>query len=222
MSFNWLAPHYRWMEWVLAGNKLQQCRTAFLPQQANSTNVLILGEGNGRFLVECRRILRSARIVCLDASERMLDLARQRLHRSGLGTANVEFLTMDALTWAPPQHCFDLIVTHFFLDCFRSEQLGLLLPRLASSAGPEASWLLADFQIPQSGLARCRAVIIHRLMYWFFGVATRLPARRLTPPDPWLLAHGFQLRERRVTDWGLLRSDLWQRVRNAGGGVRTV
>ena len=29
-SFDLLAPHYRWMEFVLAGRKLQECRTVFL------------------------------------------------------------------------------------------------------------------------------------------------------------------------------------------------
>ncbi|HXC98086.1 MAG TPA: hypothetical protein VN048_02010, partial [Verrucomicrobiae bacterium] len=30
-DFDLLAPHYRWMEWLLAGPKLHRCRTAFLP-----------------------------------------------------------------------------------------------------------------------------------------------------------------------------------------------
>jgi len=29
-NFDFLAAHYRWMEWVLAGRKLQRCREAFL------------------------------------------------------------------------------------------------------------------------------------------------------------------------------------------------
>src|SRR5439155_22241467 len=32
MSFDTLAPHYRWMEFILAGKKLQRCRTAFLDE----------------------------------------------------------------------------------------------------------------------------------------------------------------------------------------------
>src|SRR5215469_5978584 len=71
MSFDVLAPHYRWMEFVLAGKKLQRCRTAFLSQVADRQNVLLVGEGNGRFLVECRRSLKNARITCVDASARM-------------------------------------------------------------------------------------------------------------------------------------------------------
>ena len=75
MSFELLAPHYRWLEWVLAGNTLQRCRTAWLDRVASAPAVLLLGEGNGRFLAECRRRLPQARITCVDASGRMLRLA---------------------------------------------------------------------------------------------------------------------------------------------------
>src|SRR4051812_20630121 len=83
VSFDVLAPHYRWMELLLAGEKLQRCRTAFLKEVADARDVLIVGEGHGRFLVECRRRLPDARITCVDASERMLEVARARLRRAG-------------------------------------------------------------------------------------------------------------------------------------------
>ncbi|MGN6556040.1 MAG: class I SAM-dependent methyltransferase, partial [Verrucomicrobiota bacterium] len=76
---------------------------------------------------------------------------------------------------------------------------------------PNASWLLADFQAPASGLARFRARLILKSMYAFFRVVTRLPANRLTPPEEFLRSHGFKLLEHRESDWGLLRSDLWKR-----------
>jgi hypothetical protein len=52
MSFDRLAPHYRWLEWVLAGRKLQRCRTAFLDEIGRADATLLVGEGNGRFLGE--------------------------------------------------------------------------------------------------------------------------------------------------------------------------
>lgn len=48
-------------------------------------------------------------------------------------------------------------------------------------------------------------------MYFFFRRATLLPAKYLTSPDSFLQKSGFALRERRLTDWGLLHGDLWQR-----------
>jgi ubiquinone/menaquinone biosynthesis C-methylase UbiE len=209
MSFDPLAPAYRWMEFVLAGEKLQRCRTAFLNHVADARDILILGEGNGRFLVECAQVSSSARITCVDESARMLELAKQRLERVG-SSRNVQFLRYDALTWVPPRGAFDLIVTHFFLDCFRPDQLEKLLASLAYACRPGARWLLADFQIPDRGLARWRAAAIHQLMYAFFRLATRLPARRLTAPDPMLKSAGFVLKQRMVAEWQLLHSDLWQ------------
>lgn len=211
MSFDCLARHYRWMELVLAVEKLQCCRTAFLPKVASAWNVLILGEGNGRFLVECRRQLQAAAITCVDASQRMLRLAEQRLRRSGLPCERVRFIHADALSWEPPRAAFDLLVTHFFLDCFLPAQLESLSAKLAGAAVSGAAWLLADFQIPSRGWRRRRARLMHWLMYRFFRTMTGLPARALTAPDPFLAAHNFELHERRLSEWGLLHTDLWKR-----------
>ncbi len=211
MSFDRLASHYRWMEWLLAGGKLQRCRTAFIGDIPAPRNVLMLGEGNGRCLVEMLRAFPAARFTCVDASARMLECARARVKAHALRDAAIEFIQADALHWQAPVARFDLLVTHFFLDCFRAEQLAALVPRLAAAATPDARWLLADFCEPPSGIAKWRARWILRAMYFFFRRATGLPASHLTPPDAFLQHSGFALSERRVSDWGLLHGDLWQR-----------
>jgi ubiquinone/menaquinone biosynthesis C-methylase UbiE len=141
----------------------------------------------------------------------MLELARGRLARHGCADDGIEFLRADALEWSPPREAFDLIVTHFFLDCFRPEQLQGIIGKLARAARPKAAWLLADFQAPDFGLRRFRARMILKAMYMFFRMATRLPARTLTPPAPFLAANQFVLRQQCVSEWGLLHSDLWER-----------
>jgi ubiquinone/menaquinone biosynthesis C-methylase UbiE len=211
MSFDSVAPHYRWMEFVLAGNKLQRCRTAFLNSAADARNILVVGEGNGRFLCECRRKTGSAEITCVDASARMLDLARQRLRRQRLSLDHTRFVHADAIEWKPLPSTYDLVVTHFFLDCFRPEQLSRVVASLANASTARAKWLLADFQVPTTGLRRYRAEVIHFLMYAFFGLAARLPARKLHPADDLLRVHGFRLLERRESEWGLLHTDEWAR-----------
>jgi ubiquinone/menaquinone biosynthesis C-methylase UbiE len=211
MSFDSLAPHYGWMETVLAGEKLQRCRVAFLNAATHSRNILIAGEGNGRFLLECGRVAQNAHITCVDASAPMLALARRRLEGRGVALDNIEFQHRDLLDWTPPSRSFDLIVTHFFLDCFPPSKLARVVEKLAGAAKESAIWLLADFQIPPAGLRRCRAQLIHRLMYAFFVLTVRLPARRLTSPDPFLRGQGFALVTRRETEWGLLHTDLWTR-----------
>jgi ubiquinone/menaquinone biosynthesis C-methylase UbiE len=218
MSFNRLAPHYRWMEWLLAGRKLQRCRTTFLPAVPPPRHALLLGEGNGRFLVELLRRFPRTRVVCMDASVRMLECARARLRANKLNADRVEFLHADLLEQSPPMESFDLVVSHFFLDCLRPEQLGQVVARIAAATAPDARWLLADFCEPPGGAARWRARVILRAMYLFFRWATGLPATNVTPPDPYLERHGFQLCERRCTEWGLLHTDLWLRGEQTGTG----
>lgn len=212
MSFDRLAPHYRWMEWVLAGEKLQRCRTAYLDRLSGATNLLMAGEGPGRFLVACCRRLPAARLTVVEASAGMLREARRRLAREGLAPERVRFVQANVLDWSPTPQGFDAIATHFFLDCFPEEQLSEVVAHLGRLAAPRAAWLLADFQVPAHGLARHRARAIHALMYAFFRATTEIPARRLAPPDESLRAHGFTLIERQTSDRGLLRSDFWRRV----------
>jgi ubiquinone/menaquinone biosynthesis C-methylase UbiE len=210
-DFDLLAPHYRWMEFLLAGSKLQRCRTAFLPAVPAPRQILLLGEGNGRFLTELLRLHPRAQITCLDASDKMLARARARLKRKGFDTTDVTFIHADVLDWFPASGAqFDLIVSHYFLDCFRADQLDQFLPRLAGLAAPGAHWLIADFHEPKTGWFAWRARIILRSMYLFFQNFTRLPAGGLTPVDPLLARHGFTLRERHLSEWGLLHTDLWQ------------
>ena len=208
-NFDWLAPHYRWMEWILAGPKLQRCRAAFLHSLPAPRRVLIVGQGHGRFLTELLQRHPGVQCTCVDSSQRMIDVTRRRLAADGFDASRVEFVHADILRWTPPARVYDVVVTHFVLDCFRPEQLAQILPALAGAAAPEARWLLADFREPSAGLAKWRARAILELMYLFFQWAAALPASELTAPDFLLAQCGFQLRERRTFEWGLLHSDLW-------------
>jgi ubiquinone/menaquinone biosynthesis C-methylase UbiE len=215
-NFDWLAPHYRWMEWFLAGSKLQRCRAAFLDSLPPPRRVLIVGQGHGRFVEELLRRHPQTRCTCVDSSQAMLTETRRRLAARGLEAASVEFVHADILQCPLPRAAYDWVVTHFVLDCFRPEQLAKVLPLLAEAATPDAHWLLADFREPQSGPAKWRARAILDVMYLFFCWAVSLPASELTTPDPLLAQCGFRLRERRIFEWGLLHSDLWV-ARSAGG-----
>jgi ubiquinone/menaquinone biosynthesis C-methylase UbiE len=199
------------MECLLAGRVLQRCRTAFLEQTLHATAALLIGAGNGRFLTEFLKVNKTASVVCLDASSRMLEFARRRT--AGSAGDRVRFVQADLLD---PPHSpweagpFDIVVTHFFLDCFRPEQLEPIVTAIAGQTSPGARWLLADFRVPTGALARIRAKTILWLAYAFFRIATRLPAKQITPPDSFLKRNGFALQKRRVYECGLLHSDLWR------------
>jgi hypothetical protein len=211
MSFDGLAPFYRTMEILCAGKKLQRCRTAWLPEIPSPSSILLAGEGHGRSLEACLRQFPQARIVAVDASTGMLEQARARLAKKNLDASRVEFIHANLLEWIPPRGAFDLIVTHFFLDCFPEDQLAAVVSRLADGARPHAHWLLADFQVAPSGAARWRSQCILAMLYAFFRLVTGLPASRLVCPEAALEREGFRRHRRRETEWKLLTSEWWQR-----------
>lgn len=211
MSFDLLAPYYRGMELICAGEKMHRCRTAFLDEISTAQNILLLGEGPGRSLVECRRKFPHAQITCLDASSRMLAEARKRLRRVDLQLTRVQFVHTDILDWIPGAADYDLVVANFFLDCFPAEQLERIISKIALATKPEANWLIADFQTSATGWKGIRSRMILWSLYRFFRVTTRLPAKELTTPDPYLQQVGFRLQRRIQADWNLLHSDWWQR-----------
>jgi ubiquinone/menaquinone biosynthesis C-methylase UbiE len=209
MNFDRLAAHYDWMEMVTAGGLLQRARTSWLEGLADRRRVLSVGEGHGKFAAAFVRRFPAAELTCVDASPRMLERARRRANRSGI---SAQWINATIPAWLPPAGSFDAIVSCFFFDCFPRDQLGAMVAALAAGATSDATWLVVDFAMPDRGVAHWRARAIHAAMYRFFRVAARLPARRLTPPDPFLRAHGFQLAGRREFSCGLLRADFWRRV----------
>jgi ubiquinone/menaquinone biosynthesis C-methylase UbiE len=214
-SFDFLAPHYLWMERLLAGRSLQECRTAYLPQP-DARSVLVLGPGRGLFLEAFLKTNSQARILCIDSSPRMLALAKERALGSGTNSDRVSFLQADILDlsarpWPEQKNPFDLVVSHFFLDCFQPAQVDRIISAVARVASPAALWLIADFCIPPRGFWKCRAQLVLRMAYAFFRATTGIPAHQLANPESSLASHGFELSRRRSFNHGLLRSDLWQK-----------
>lgn len=212
MSFDRLAPHYRWMEAILAGPLLQRCRTHFLTElKPIPQNILCCGEGPGRFLTACRQQFPDATITCVDSSARMLAIAKDQLLKVGPTNGNTEFIHENLLK-VVPRTGFDLIATHFFLDCFSPDQLAHLIPRLSAISTPTAQWLITDFQVAPSGWQRLRSQWLLRGMYRFFRAMTDLPAKKLTDPSPLLEISGWKLRRRQEFNHRFIRSDWWGRA----------
>ncbi len=212
MSFDTLAPIYRSMEWLVAGGLMQRCRTSYLSSAVNARRALLLGEGPGRFLEVLLRVNPAVTVTCVESSRGMIAAARRRITKLGLDAHRVEFVASDALEWQGEAGNYDLVVTQFFLDCFRPEELQGLVARIGARTTADGQWLLADFRVPDRGWRRWRAKLLLALMYGFFRWATGLRANRLTSADAYLRQAGFELAGRRLVNFGFAHTDLWRRV----------
>lgn len=200
-DFDPVARPYRFLEYASFGPALWRRRIAFLSRLAPARRVLMLGEGDGRFLQAFLQSNPDAAIDYLDASPAMTALARSRAR-----SPRVRFHTANALTSSYAPAGYDLLVTHFFLDCFGPTELPGLIESLAAAAQPRAQWLISDFRAPN-----LPARLLVRGLYFFFAQTTGLRTTRLTPHAPLLEKAGFQLRREETALGGLLASELWQR-----------
>jgi ubiquinone/menaquinone biosynthesis C-methylase UbiE len=205
MNCDWIAPYYRWLEYAGFGGELQRRRCGLLDQLGSPRRVLVLGDGDGRFLERLIRKAPAAEIDSIEASARMQALARRR-------TADrVQHRLGDARAVPLDGGRYDLIATHFFLDCFDAADASALVARLSDAAAPRAQWLISEFrQVPQGWRAVwCQAWLSS--LYWFFRLATGLRTRKLVDHHPLLKAQGFRLVRQESARWGLLVSELWEK-----------
>lgn len=210
-NFDALAPAYQALEYVTFGGLLHECRTAHLERLCDCRRALVLGDGDGRFLAELLRANPAVEVDSLDISAGMIALARRRVAAIPGGAARVRFTVADARTDPLSANGYDLVVTNFFLDCFRPKELVTVVRRVADACAPTALWVDGDFRVPSSRWARLGARGLLAAMYGFFGLATRLPARHLTDPAPLLAAEGFALVEEVSRLRGFLSARLWMR-----------
>ncbi len=122
--------------------------------------------------------------------------------------------TADALGCDPAAFSeapFDLIVSHFFLDCFDEAEIASLVSRVNGAAEAEALWVVSDFDIPRRPAARLAGTLIVRGLYLAFGLLTGLKARRLPDHGRVMREAGWTLENRRELLLGLLVSESWRR-----------
>lgn len=209
MNCDRIARWYQLFEYLAFGRALQRRRMEYLPEAATAKRILILGDGDGRFTAALVARNRRALIDSVDVSGGMLDVARRRLRDLKLDSTQVKFWEGDART-VELQGEYDLVVTHFFLDCFTTLDLGSLVARISLHCSSTGKWLVSEFNLPEQGAPRQAARILIRFMYFFFKIATRLSVNKLPEYREVMTQNGFCVAQCRPALGGLLISELWE------------
>lgn len=206
-NFDRIARPYRALEYLTVGRKLEQTRLHFLPQIGTARNALVLGDGDGRFLASFLAANPTVKATAVDGSAAMLELLRRRCSRYA---SRLETVQADALAFSPATGLpYDLVVSHFFLDCFTEEQLDQLIARITPVLRPGSRWLISDFRIPP-GRVHLPAYVFVRSLYLAFRVLTGLHVTRLPDHAGCLSAAGFQCIGRQMFLSGILTTELWE------------
>jgi SAM-dependent methyltransferase len=208
-NFDGLARWYQVLELSAFGVELERARMAHVGQLADCREVLLLGDGDGRFLKKLLKASPQCRVRSIDASAEMLKMAAARLTSSE--RARVTFECADALTATLPTFAYDGVATVFFLDCFTDEQARVLIGRIANALRPGGTWVFADFAIPPRGPQRIAAHAIVGLLYAFFRWRTGIAARRLPNSEALISEAGLSVVATKSSVLGLFRSVTFRR-----------
>jgi ubiquinone/menaquinone biosynthesis C-methylase UbiE len=209
-GFDWLARPYRWMEYASFGRALERSRLHFLPALAGARNMLVLGDGDGRFAASLLTAAPGAHMVAVDGSSAMLQALRDRCTSAAAGD-RVVTLQADLAQGLPQElrgHRFDVVATHFFLDCLSDAEVNRLAGELRDAMEPGGCWVVSEFA-EAHGIMRLPSRAIVRALYlsfrWMTGLGTqRLPKYRAAFHD-----HGFTLTHQVERRYGLLVAEMW-------------
>ena len=210
MNCDPIAGLYRWIEYAAFGPVLQRTRLRWLEEMRGARRVLLLGDGDGRFLSHFVSTYPEAELHYIDSSARMLDLARKRIRGAKLVNPDrVKFIEGNALTTTLPSGTYDLVVSHFFLDCFGAHALSKLAQRVGSHLAHDARWVVSDFSELRDGLMARASRFYLRLMFLFFRFTTGLETNRLADYSAVLEGLGLVRTTRETKLGGFVFSEVW-------------
>jgi len=208
-NFDGLARWYQYLELSSFGVALERARFEHIHQLAGCRNILLLGDGDGRFLKRLLKQSPDCTVRSIDASAEMMRMAAARLSPSD--RARVTFDRADALTATLPTFAYVGVATLFVLDCFTDEEAGGLVSRISNALKPGGIWLFADFSIPERGVKRVIARAITAALYAFFRRTTRISARHLPESEKLIAQAGCTTIESDTLAFGLLRTVAFRR-----------
>ncbi|MBL4574939.1 MAG: class I SAM-dependent methyltransferase [Opitutaceae bacterium] len=212
-TFGRLTRLYQLLEVLAFGNSLAKARFAFLPDLSHCRKILILGEGDGRFLLQLHKQNPTATIECIDLSAKMLAKAKERLHTHGNPEtlANLHFRQADIRDIILPENTYDAIITLFFLDCFNQDSSEKIISKMAPSLQSGGHWYWADFRQPAKGWRAFRARIWLAMLYQFFRWQTNIEATHIVPTESILKQNKLILLKSINRQAGLIRTTLFQK-----------
>jgi SAM-dependent methyltransferase len=202
-GFDRIARPYRWAEYASFGPILSRCRFQFLPCTKDADRALVLGDGDGRFTAALLGAAPRVIVDAVDQSSEMLRLLAARCASDRVNTHHIDAMHFDVC--GP----YDLIVTHFFLDCLSTLEVQSIALRIAAGGVPGTRWLISEFDVP-SGAMYWPARLLVRSLYLAFRALAGLHVQQLPAWRTALSEAGFRCVQTLPRLRGILVAEMWE------------
>jgi ubiquinone/menaquinone biosynthesis C-methylase UbiE len=206
-TFDLIASFYPLLEQTVFASTLSQARRTFMTQVRAGNHILLIGEGNGRFLFEALTQTSADSFTVVDSSARMLAATTRRIATVDR-CPHVELIHADILEWRSPTSSYDRVVTHFFLDQFRPVRIRRVVEVISRLATEDALWINVDFTSENQDL---RQKFLMWMQYRFFQIFAEIESDRLFDPQPWIRQAGWEILETKSLDSGWISAQLMSR-----------
>ena len=203
-GFNTIAPFYDIISMIASFNKIHESQMWLLSKGMKFSKVLIIGGGNGKFLLEAMKQVLSEQYCYIDISEGMIKLAQSKIEKQSALSLNSVVFVCGSYQDIPANEKFDLIVTPYFLDCFSKEELPLVMAKLHTQLTIEGTWFFTDFNIPEDSFRNFIFKNIIRLLYGIFNLFCDLGVNRLADFNKEFCRYDFTLLHEKYFLGGLL------------------
>lgn len=168
-DFNSIAGFYNPLSKLVYGNRLIRAQQYFIGRLPTEGKVLLIGGGSGEILPSIWRRKPRLKIHFIDASQKMLKLAKKHLWQYPSARTNFICGTEEDID---PDARYDAILTFFFLDLFQKDRKLQVAEKLKFHLKSAGVWLHADFKPGESGISKLR----EKLMFKFFKAVSRIEA----------------------------------------------
>ena len=168
-DFNGVAKWYDQLASVVFGDAIKKAQVHFLNELPQEGKLLIIGGGTGWILNEIVRIRPKLKIDFVEASSKMIDLAKKQTPT----LFGVQF--MHCTEEAIPENQYAAVITNFFLDVFEWERLEEVMQKLKNHLAQQGIWLFTDFQ--KTG--RFHHAFLIKVMHFFFRMISNLESKSL-------------------------------------------
>ena len=209
-GFNTIAPFYNIISTIGSFNKIHKSQMWLLSKKMKFSKVLIMGGGDGKFLLNAMQQKLADHYYYVDISGAMIKLAKTKIKKQSA-------LSLDSVTFVcgsyqdiPKDETFDLMVTPYFLDCFSERELSLVVAKLHARLTIGGTWFFADFNIPDDSFRRFTFKTIIQLLYGIFNFFCDLGVSHLPNFNEQFSKYNFTLLDEKYFLGGLLVARIYK------------
>lgn len=206
VDYSLVAKPYALLERCVFGGKLQEVRVAHLGRlvdllrDVEFPRVLVVGDGDGRFLQALLAAVSDVRVDYVDCSQGMLGVAKSRVAND----CRVRWFCSALEDFE--EAGYTAVSLHFLLDCYGPGERGMVVSRLMSKLDARACILVSDFDPSAAG---ARPWLL-KLMQYFFSLSARYPIVKVEKDDAAFIREGAVLLDEKQWDSGWIYSQIWK------------